>query len=624
MNKQIRLVTIGILCLTLLGMIIPANASSNRFYYKIAYSVTPNGAGTVYANGPTRETGYIFIVPYYYNASHDYPSTTSNKAKEVIMDKYDWGFETPQEVEMLYTLYAQNTNNKYQFDHWEKKNGNNYERIEQDPVSLDYTAPKVTVSNTSSNPSVSATYRAVFSLKGILKAEVAQGQEDLGNVTNSKVNNDVGDEVTLTAKSTQSFRGVHFSHWTIDGNTQYRSEENPLTVTVPDVTSIVYRAHFTEPTNYTYCRFENVATGKFLSLYSKDACSTTSSDMTVNALKLLDKTTSMGDPSTVFYVGGTSDNLEGLSAVALLQSQGVDLKSEVLSGYSLKFTKGGEYYQITTMSNNRQFFLTDNNSTNPVFTNSQGNNSLWKVHFLDEDHLDEHAFAATPDSRMLLNGKYYTTLYTTFPYQMLDGIKAYYLDINRIDDIYNIDTKKITFLEVPEKSIIPAKMAVVLECQGTDATKNRLLPVVDVNGSIKDIVTDKNNLLKGALVVGGGLTGAQAAAKAKLPDQNYVYVYSAKNNHVSFYTWTGDKVIPNNKVYLAVTKDFEGEPSTDGNAAKGYTFVWGLESEDNSATGIDTAVQVEEDGAIYNLQGSKVTNPSAGVYIKNGKKFVVK
>jgi hypothetical protein len=272
-----------------------------------------------------------------------------------------------------------------------------------------------------------------------------------------------------------------------------------------------------------------------------------------------------------------------------------------------------------------EVFLNDEGTDTPVFSNAQGNNALWKIHFLDEGHINEHAFGVAPDSRMFQNGKYYTTLYTKFPYKMLDGIKAYYLDIMRKDEIYNENSKKITFLEVDEGEIIPKNMAVILECSGTSPEGNRLLPVVDKNNSISEgkYVTDKNNPLKGALVVGGGLTGAQAADKYNLR-QDYVYVYSSKNGHVSFYKWTGSKVIPNNKVYLAVTKNFEGDSSSDGNAAKGYTFVWGLESEDNSATGIDTAVQVEEDGAIYNLQGSKVTNPSAGVYIKNGKKIVVK
>jgi hypothetical protein len=43
------------------------------------------------------------------------------------------------------------------------------------------------------------------------------------------------------------------------------------------------------------------------------------------------------------------------------------------------------------------------------------------------------------------------------------------------------------------------------------------------------------------------------------------------------------------------------------------------------ATGIsNVTVENAEDGAIYTLQGVKVENPSKGVYIQNGKKFIVK
>jgi hypothetical protein len=338
----------------------------------------------------------------------------------------------------------------------------------------------------------------------------------------------------------------------------------------------------------------------------------------------------MGDPSTVFYIGGTSDNAEGISPITVLQSQGENVLPNFAYGNDnrpVKITKAGQYFRISKIMtvNNQgetgEVFLNDEGTDTPVFSNAQGNNALWKIHFLDEGHIDEHAFGVAHDARMFQNGKYYTTLYTKFPYKMLDGIKAYYLDIMRKDEIYNEQSKKITFLEVPEdEKIIPKNMAVILECSGTNPEGNRLLPIVDKNNSISEgkYVTDKNNLLKGALVVGGGLTGAQAADKNNLR-QDYVYVYSSMNGLVSFYKWTGTKVIPNNKVYLAVTKNFEGDSSSDGNAAKGYTFVWG------TTTGIDnTAVKVEEDGAIYNLQGSKVTNPSAGVYIKSGKKIIVK
>ena len=647
MCKQIRSLFIGFLSLLLAGMATPLHAwtAGNTFYYKIAYCVNETGAGTVYAKGPkaTNQT----------NSEVSFDRTTqayrTNNNTTALMSKYDYSlFFAPDNVDMYYSLYAENSNDDYQFDHWEKRNGNSWDIIKDDNqnpiISPIYEAPKVNVRNSSnSNPSVDAIYRACFSRKGVLKVEVAEGQGNLGHVTNSNVNNKAYDVVTISAQSTQAFQGVFFDYWTIDGDNTNKIKENPLKVEVPDVTSIVYTAHFSEPSELTYCRFENVGTGKFLSLSSTNPATRRQESasggqrytaLVINALKLLDNDTddkkqkNLGDPSTVFYIGGISDNSEGLSPVSVLNSQNMDVIQYFAYGSDnnpVKITKVGQYFRIskimTVNSENEtgEVYLTDEGNDTPVFSNTQTNSSLWKIHFLDEGHKDEHAFGVAPDSRMEINGKYYTTLYTKFPYKMLDGIKAYYLDVTKADKIYNAQSKKITFLEVDEGEIIPENMAVILECSGTDPAHNRLLPIVDKDDKIKEdmYVTDKNNLLKGALVVGGGLTAAQAAAKYNL-GQNYVYVYSAKNNHVSFYTWTGTKVIPNNKVYLAVTKDFEGEPSSDGNAAKGYTFVWG------TTTGIDNTVTVEEDGTIYNLQGSKVTNPSAGVYIKNGKKFVVK
>lgn len=640
MNKKLHYLLIGILSLLLLGKANSAYSwiSSNTFYYKVAYCVNETGKGTVYAKGPQVSNNA--------NSEVEFTRTSRTNTTNATMSKivFDW-FVAPDNVDMYYSLHAENTDEDYQFDHWEKKNGNSWDIIKdenQNPIiSPHYDAPKVNVDNTSRNPSVSATYRACFSLKGVLKVEIAEGQENLGHVTNSNVNNKAGDEVTISAQSTQSFQGVFFSHWTIDGNSTFESKENPLTVTVPEgVTSIVYRAHFTEPSELTYCRFENVGTGKFLSLSStSDATRRQVSQsggykytaLEINALKLLSNTSSsMGDPSTVFYIGGTSDNAEGISPITVLQSQGENVLPKFAYGNDkrdVKITKAGQYFRISKImtvnseGETGEVYLNDEGTDTPVFSNAQGNNALWKIHFLDEGHIDEHAFGVAPDARMFQNGKYYTTLYTKFPYKMLDGIKAYYLDIMRKDEIYNEQSKKITFLKVPEdEKIIPKNMAVILECNGTNPEGNRLLPIVEKNNSISEgkYVTDKNNPLKGALVVGGGLTGAQAADKNNLR-QDYVYVYSSKNGLVSFYKWTGTKVIPNNKVYLAVTKNFEGDSSSDGNAAKGYTFVWG------TTTGIDnTVVKVEEDGTIYNLQGSKVTNPSTGVYIKNGKKIVVK
>lgn len=49
------------------------------------------------------------------------------------------------------------------------------------------------------------------------------------------------------------------------------------------------------------------------------------------------------------------------------------------------------------------------------------------------------------------------------------------------------------------------------------------------------------------------------------------------------------------------------------------------EIEEDDVTGISYVnIEVEEDGDYYNLQGAKVAQPQKGVYIKNGKKVVVK
>lgn len=640
MEKNRLLFLKGLLMTILLGSSLQVNAAGilfgdATFYHKISYGLT--GAGTVYANGPEYNANTS------QNGSRNFDKVTSSSTTATAkFSKNQVSFlSTPTSVNMFYSLIAENTNSDYQFDHWEKRNGNSWVTIASDVDNpLKYTTPEFSVRQTNSNPSVSDYYRGVFVLKGILKAEVDENQTDIGGVYNSKVNNTVGDEVTLTASSNASFQGVTFDYWTIDEDPSYKSTVNPLTVTVPDVESITYRAHFTQPDGFSYCRFENVGTGKFLSLSNlrratiKEESSGNGTQYTaliIHAFVSEDKTKGIGDPSTVFYIGGTSDGHNGLTTTSVLQAQDVDvLKTVLVDGnnkeYALKMTKQGQYYRIsTTMTltsdgDQGTVYLRDEGSA-ITFTTTEDNNSLWKVHFLDEDHFGEHAFGISPDSRMYKQGKYYSTLYTTFPYRLCDGMKAYYLNL-KDPNIYDEQTKKITFNEIPQNGIVSKKMAVILECNGTEPSGNRILPIIDPRNEIGDVITDKINLLKGALVVGGSLTGAQAATKNNLPNQDYVYVYSSKDGWVSFYKWSGDKALPNNKCYLAVTKDFEGEESADGNAAKGYTLVFGNDKEE--FTGIDRISAEVKSEFVYDLQGRKVSNPNAGVYIKNGKKIVVK
>ena len=69
---------------------------------------------------------------------------------------------------------------------------------------------------------------------------------------------------------------------------------------------------------------------------------------------------------------------------------------------------------------------------------------------------------------------------------------------------------------------------------------------------------------------------------------------------------------------------------TDGTEVSGAVSVgWGcsVTSESTPKTSAIQSIHFNEshiDGAIYNLQGQRITKPQKGIYIQNGKKFIVK
>ena len=80
-----------------------------------------------------------------------------------------------------------------------------------------------------------STYYAMFAR---VVTRYVPGEEDLGTVEVSKVLNDVGDELTLTAKP--KYDNCRFAYWT--NSAGEKIEENPLTFTVADAET--YVAHF--------------------------------------------------------------------------------------------------------------------------------------------------------------------------------------------------------------------------------------------------------------------------------------------------------------------------------------------------------------------------------------------
>lgn len=99
------------------------------------------------------------------------------------------------------------------------------------------------------------------------------------------------------------------------------------------------------------------------------------------------------------------------------------------------------------------------------------------------------------------------------------------------------------------------------------------------------------------------------------------YIFAKKGDDASsvgFYKLTENHELGAHKAYLETTDDI-----TPTGLARAIRLVF----DGNNITNINTieekkAVTINDD-VIYNLNGQVVTNPSKGIYIKNGKKFVI-
>ena len=93
------------------------------------------------------------------------------------------------------------------------------------------------------------------------------------------------------------------------------------------------------------------------------------------------------------------------------------------------------------------------------------------------------------------------------------------------------------------------------------------------------------------------------------------FILNNGSNGIGFYKAAGKKVAAG-KAYLQVLAEKVA-------GAKALTIVW----NDGETTGIKDNYEfgtMNSDAATYDLSGRKVANPAKGLYIKNGKKFIVK
>ena len=169
----------------------------------------------------------------------------------------------------------------------------------------------------------------------------------------------------------------------------------------------------------------------------------------------------------------------------------------------------------------------------------------------------------------------YATFSSLFEVEIPSGVEAYYASAS--------DGETVTMTSI-DGGVIPAGTGVVLK----GAEGSYTMAVSNTGATL-----DGTNLLK-------------ANIANREPDEAEYYTLAA-----------GPKFCKSTGGTLAAGKAYLVIPS--GSSARIVTMTF-----DGEATGISELKSVAEEGALYNLSGARVSKPTKGLYIQNGKKLMVK
>ena len=214
--------------------------------------------------------------------------------------------------------------------------------------------------------------------------------------------------------------------------------------------------------------------------------------------------------------------------------------------------------------------------------------SVWDFEQVDND---TNYFGLTPQV-MDAEGNYYTSFVADFPITLAEGMKAYYVT-DEMDPAYS----QVRWQEI-ESEYVSGMTPVIIQLKGSSANDNKVqLPENDPYEYL-----DGNQLLPVANDL-GFLLGRTLDE----PDPN-IYVLDVKEGKVCLAS-NMEQTLKSNTAYLYLDETRkEQNPSS-------CLFLVG-----NLAGITEVAAETKGSNVCYDLQGSRVSHPSKGIYIVNGKK----
>lgn len=513
------------------------------------------------------------------------------------------------------------------------------------------------------------TYYAIFDREPTVsvKAEPVE----LGLPSMSSYENSVGDEITLhgtVANELYDWAGftrkygkvpnkhIRFVRWKNPAGETVSNDED-YTFVITEENKGVYTAEYEVVTSIDGPGYYRVWTGAdamvrvagkvSLRLSASNVCVLTDVGLVCNPYGSYESVGNgtnniYNDPSGIIYISGTAGTSinayepdKSVVSDATLSGQGVNSKEFFPNNtINIQWHSNPGYYKLVSSNASLKHLFNSNVAYNTGYgtivasSNQDGPENQFEVNKVCRETMDRdrYWFGACPDESMLFDGGYWESMFTAFPYELVeeDGHEAYIVSGYRVEnDVTVLSLKKIG------NGIVPANTAVLIKCQApTDLTEylkgngltpqNRLIPLEPDDSRIDASVAD-GNLLKGVIQLNTVAIPAKTEVTNDYADEGYtrfdgtgMRVFGVNGEgHVGFYKLEENTVMKSNRVYLDMT---------GLNSEAKATSRMRMEVDAPGHSGIDEpgiATGAEVETEYYTIEGFRVERPVKGqLYIQ--------
>ena len=328
-----------------------------------------------------------------------------------------------------------------------------------------------------------------------------------------------------------------------------------------------------------FYRVKNRDTHRYLTIVDNRAdvnIATTEPDLAA-ILPIKDFNKIVGNPASIIYI----ENVNGNDYILTAQNVNTyDLVGEYLK---LRKMSDGSYYAYATAKGMTKYLCDEQSSYDEGWLMTGSSMRNWYI--IPVNSYSDNYFGVVPEFEY--NGKFYTTMYASFPYTSKDDEVEFFY-VNKVVNNCAI-IKELEF-----NTVVSPLTPIIIRCSSSNHENNKL-DVISAEGTQL-----YDNLLDGVLFDN---SNKKHFNRLKYNADTMRVLGKMKDGSIGFIT-ADFEYLPANKAYLNVP---EGSPAE-----------LRIITEDEYMTKIDDLPSVLNNPKVYfDMSGRRVSNINKGIYISN-------